>query len=55
MGRIPLHLLPAYLDLYGLEPIDEQAFPPVGPSPVLEVCRTALLRKRKKDAMEEGR
>lgn len=38
--RIPLHLLPAYLELYGLRPIDGQKFPPVGPPPVLLVQRT---------------
>lgn len=38
--RIPLHLLPAYLELYGLEPIDGQKCPPVGPPPVLLVKRT---------------
>lgn len=36
---IPLHLLPAYLQLYGLEPIAGQKFPPVGPPPVLLVQR----------------
>lgn len=38
--RIPLHLWPAYAELYGLEPIDGQKFPPVGPPPVLLVKRT---------------
>lgn len=38
--RIPLHLLPAYLDLYGLALMNGQVFPPVGPPPVLRVRRT---------------
>lgn len=44
--RIPLHLLPAYLELYGLQPIDGQGFPPVGPPPVLWVRRTAASVKQ---------
>jgi hypothetical protein len=44
--RIPLHLLPAYLELYSLEPMDGQGFPLLGPALTLKVKR---IKKEKKE------
>jgi hypothetical protein len=43
---IPLHLLPAYLELYGLAPIEGQPWAPVGMRPVVLVRRTAKRTRR---------
>ena len=48
--RIPLLLLPAYLELYRLDPIDGQAFPPLGPPPVLLVKWTGKPGKQEQTA-----
>ncbi len=44
--KVPLHLLPAYQELYGLELIEGQPRPPVWQAPVLLVKR---IKKEKKE------
>jgi hypothetical protein len=47
--NIPLHLLPAYFKLYGLEPIEGHLRPPVWKLPVVMVKRT-----RRNDGKKEA-
>jgi hypothetical protein len=44
MVRVPLHLWPAYMELYGLELIKGQPRPPLE-KPVVVLVRTAALRR----------
>lgn len=46
--RIPLHLWPAYQELYGLTVLDPQPLPPVGWPPVLLVKRTRRTNHERK-------
>jgi hypothetical protein len=46
--NVPLHLLPAYLELHGLEPLGKEQYTPVGRPLYLLVKRTGKMNDGKK-------